>query len=114
MLHFRLDMYIWFTKNYIFKHTFCVQYPLVRVCFLDLIDSFSVSCEWGPWSEFSNCDKTCGGGKMFRNRTKLVTEQYGGTCPGLGNDVKECNIQNCPGKLQIVLINLISQNCKTQ
>ena len=58
-----------------------------------------VPCKWGPWTEFSQCDKSCGGGKTFRTRKKLVTEKYGGTCEGLAKFEKECNTQDCPGKL---------------
>ena len=58
-----------------------------------------VNCQWGSWTEFSQCHKSCGGGKTFRTRTKLVTEKYGGTCQGLAKFEKECNMQDCPGKL---------------
>ena len=61
--------------------------------------SFLVPCKWGPWTEFSKCDKSCGGGKTFRTRTKLVTEKYGGPCQGLAKFEKECNTQDCSGKL---------------
>ena len=71
---------------------------ILRLVF-ELCLSFLVPCKWGPWTEFSKCDKSCGGGKTFRTRTKLVTEKYGGTCQGLAKSEKECNIQDCPGKL---------------
>ena len=35
---------------------------------------------------------------MFKTRTKLVTEQYGGTCPGWDKVLKDCNPEPCPGK----------------
>ena len=75
------------------------------ICFLDLIDSISVPCVWGHWSEFSKCDKTCGGGKMFKTRIKVVTEQHGGACPGSDIVVKECNTQKCPGECLLDHIN---------
>ena len=61
-------------------------------------DTDHLDCVWGPWSVFSQCDKSCGGGKMFKTRTKLVTEQYGGTCPGWDKVIKNCNPEPCPGK----------------
>ena len=60
--------------------------------------SVLVPCVWGPWSKFSQCDRSCGGGKMFKSRTKLVTEQYGGTCPGWDKVIKNCNPEPCPGE----------------
>ena len=49
---------------------------------------------------FSQCDKSCGGGKMFKTRTKVVTEKHGGYCDNLAKVVKDCNTHHCPGKLQ--------------
>ena len=59
---------------------------------------FSENCVWGKWSVFSQCDKTCGGGKMFKTRNKLVIEENGGSCPGWDKVVKDCNPQPCPGR----------------
>ena len=36
---------------------------------------------------------------MYKTRTKLVTEQYGGSCPGWDKVEKDCNTHKCPGKL---------------
>ena len=64
----------------------------------------TVPCIWGPWSHFSSCDKSCGGGKMYKTRTKLVTEKYGGSCPGLDKVEKDCNTHKCPSKFIFPLL----------
>ena len=62
------------------------------------IISFIVNCVWGPWSDFSSCDKSCGGGKMYKTRMKLVTEKYGGSCSGWDKVEKDCNTHKCASK----------------
>ena len=57
-----------------------------------------VQCVWGEWSMFSQCDKSCGGGKMYKTRTKLEPAKYGGTCPGVAKVIKDCNTHKCPSK----------------
>ncbi|XP_053382197.1 collagen alpha-6(VI) chain-like [Mercenaria mercenaria] len=36
-------------------------------------DSCPVLCEWGPWSSWSDCSKTCGGGSLSRDRGLCCT-----------------------------------------
>ena len=66
-----------------------------------------VPCVWGPWTEFSQCDKSCGGGKKLKTRPKLVTEKYGGYCDNLAKVVKDCNTHHCPSKLRMVDIKVM-------
>jgi hypothetical protein len=55
-----------------------------------------VDCKVNDWSEWSNCNKPCGGGQMTRTRTIRVQPQYGGmSCPSL-SDVQDCNANPCP------------------
>ena len=35
---------------------------------------------------------------MYKTRAKLVTEKYGGSCPGWDKVEKDCNTHKCPGK----------------
>ena len=35
---------------------------------------------------------------MYKTRSKLVTEKYGGKCDGYDKIVKDCNTHKCPGK----------------
>ena len=63
---------------------------------------FLVPCVWGPWTEFSKCDKSCGGGKMVKTRTKVVEEKYGGYCDNIAEVVKDCNTQGCASKFLFI------------
>jgi hypothetical protein len=47
---------------------------------------------WGPWSEWSGCSHTCGGGKRLRLRSCLD----GDFCEGNSTYYDECNTQECP------------------
>ena len=58
-----------------------------------------VDCTWTSWNSWSNCTKSCGGGTRTKNRTKSVTEAYGGTCQGNTTETQVCNEQKCPGKI---------------
>ncbi|NP_001164716.1 semaphorin 5A-like protein [Saccoglossus kowalevskii] len=50
------------------------------------------------WSEWSECTVTCGGGIQERLRTCEYQPQGGGKmCENNTLEVKECNIQRCPG-----------------
>ena len=69
--------------EYIF--TFCLELIL------------PVDCIWAPWNSWSDCNKECGGGTRIKERTKSVTEAYGGICLGASTDSEDCNIQTCPG-----------------
>ena len=35
---------------------------------------------------------------MYKTRSKLVSEKYGGKCDGYDRIVKHCNTNKCPGK----------------
>ena len=57
-----------------------------------------VDCAWDEFGDWSSCDKTCGGGEQFRERTVLTEAQNGGqNCSGEGREVKACNVHNCAG-----------------
>ena len=58
---------------------------------------------WSRWSQWSACDKPCGGGKQKREREcNNPTPRFGGNdCPGLTNrnrQLRLCNTQACSGK----------------
>lgn len=58
----------------------------------------AVDCVWRPWSDWSQCNRLCGGGQQFRSRDKLL-EQYGGTpCEGEGHETRNCNTHHCPSE----------------
>ena len=50
-----------------------------------------------PWTEWSDCDLTCGGGTKYRNRT--CNGPYFGGVPCNGSNISSelCSQQPCPG-----------------
>ncbi|CAK8671661.1 unnamed protein product [Clavelina lepadiformis] len=56
-----------------------------------------VECVWGPWSDFSSCSVTCGGGTQSRFRNILHHASCGGSsCSGSSIESNFCNTQCCP------------------
>ena len=56
-----------------------------------------VLCEWGEW-EIGECSRSCGGGVKKLSRNKTVEELFT-ICEGNGSYEEDCNVQECPGKL---------------
>ena len=57
----------------------------------------AVDCEWGQWSPWDACTKTCGGGVKKRERVIKVKAYHGGEpCVGETKDTEECQTQQCP------------------
>uniref|UniRef100_A0A452VI64 ADAM metallopeptidase with thrombospondin type 1 motif 2 n=1 Tax=Ursus maritimus TaxID=29073 RepID=A0A452VI64_URSMA len=56
---------------------------------------------WGAWSPFGSCSRTCGTGVKFRTRQcdNPHPANGGRTCSGLGYDFQLCNSQDCPDSL---------------
>jgi hypothetical protein len=57
-----------------------------------------IDCQYGPYTAWSACDKSCGGGEKTRTRSVLVEpEANGKTCAEVGGatDVMFCNDQDC-------------------
>ena len=50
---------------------------------------------WGPWSNWSSCTVTCGGGSRERTRT-CGNHAMQGPCSGSGQETEVCNAQTCP------------------
>lgn len=61
-----------------------------------------VDGKWQPWSLWSGCSKTCGGGSQQRNRVCYGPFFGGQPCPGEREEVRRCNEKRCPGQLLIV------------
>ncbi|XP_045140613.1 A disintegrin and metalloproteinase with thrombospondin motifs 2 [Echinops telfairi] len=53
---------------------------------------------WGAWSPFGSCSRTCGTGVKFRTRQcdNPHPANGGRTCSGLGYNFQLCNPQECP------------------
>jgi len=54
-------------------------------------------CAFSDWSAWGRCDKTCGGGQMYRKRTLVAHNEHGGVCAQLSNlaETASCNTQPC-------------------
>ncbi|XP_048844172.1 A disintegrin and metalloproteinase with thrombospondin motifs 14 isoform X1 [Brienomyrus brachyistius] len=54
---------------------------------------------WGSWSKFGSCSRTCGGGVRSRSRQcDNPPPAYGGRdCPGSAFDYQMCSVEDCPG-----------------
>ena len=58
-----------------------------------------VDCQWNDFSKWSECDKTCGGGFQFRERSiKLLARRGGKPCSGETREKRKCNVFKCPRK----------------
>ena len=53
----------------------------------------ATDCKWNDWEQWNKCDKTCGStGTQLRQRSKNVTELYGGmACDGEPEETRPCN-----------------------
>lgn len=59
---------------------------------------------FSDWSDWYNCDSTCGGGIQWRNRSCIGTAFGGMPCKGEYNDSQACNEFNCPSKSKRFLL----------
>ena len=73
--------------------------------YLTNVSFLVVDCVWSQFGNWSECSKTCGGGKKTSKR-KIITEAIGGgkDCDGDNTKVESCNEQPCPGRLHIRVI----------
>ncbi|XP_068426649.1 adhesion G protein-coupled receptor B1 isoform X7 [Clinocottus analis] len=67
---------------------------------LETVDCFLGECpvdgKWQPWSLWTGCTKTCGGGSQQRNRICYGPFFEGLACPGEREEVRGCNEKRCP------------------
>ncbi|KAM3615154.1 uncharacterized protein V6R79_024121 [Siganus canaliculatus] len=67
---------------------------------LETVDCFLGECpvdgKWQPWSLWSGCSKTCGGGSQQRNRVCYGPFFGGQPCPGEREEVRRCSEKRCP------------------
>ncbi|KAK3105311.1 hypothetical protein FSP39_022254 [Pinctada imbricata] len=58
----------------------------------------AVDGQWGDWTNWSTCSKTCGGGQHFRSRScDNPTPAHGGVnCTGVLSIMEDCSTYLCP------------------
>eukprot|EP00930_Biecheleria_cincta_P099272 TRINITY_DN90909_c0_g1_i1.p1 TRINITY_DN90909_c0_g1~~TRINITY_DN90909_c0_g1_i1.p1 ORF type:complete len:1250 (-),score=93.25 TRINITY_DN90909_c0_g1_i1:232-3981(-) len=72
-------------KGGLFEETICN----VELC--------PVDCEWGSWSDWSGCSKSCGRGQRIATRNVMQQMSAGGqVCKGSNSKVDSCNEWDCP------------------
>ncbi|XP_023810079.1 hemicentin-1 isoform X2 [Oryzias latipes] len=61
-------------------------------------DPCPISGNWGTWSSWGSCSKTCNGGQMRRYRTcDSPRPAFGGrACAGADEQMQRCSIVSCP------------------
>ena len=52
-----------------------------------------VDGSWGPWEAWSQCTRTCGGGKA--ERTRECDDNGGRDCEGHATQTRDCNKDTC-------------------
>ncbi|XP_058494160.1 hemicentin-1 isoform X1 [Solea solea] len=57
-----------------------------------------INGNWGPWSSWGSCSKTCNGGQMRRYRTcdNPRPANGGRACAGADTQIQRCSTANCP------------------
>lgn len=56
----------------------------------------NVDCEWGPFSEWGHCTKSCGGGEQVRSRWIVrPAVNQGAACDGYFVETQKCNEHAC-------------------
>ncbi|XP_019904855.2 hemicentin-1 isoform X2 [Esox lucius] len=61
-------------------------------------DLCPVHGNWGPWSSWGSCSRTCNGGQMRRYRTcdNPRPANGGRACAGADSQIQRCSTANCP------------------
>ena len=52
---------------------------------------------WTSWTNWTECNMTCGGGHQERNRTCDGAAHGGAACVGDDGEIQLCNPEPCPG-----------------
>ncbi|KAK0141534.1 Adhesion G protein-coupled receptor B1 [Merluccius polli] len=67
---------------------------------LETVGCFLGDCpvdgKWQPWTSWTGCSKTCGGGSQQRQRVCSGPIFGGQPCPGEQEEVRQCNEKRCP------------------
>ncbi|XP_065187399.1 SCO-spondin-like isoform X2 [Sycon ciliatum] len=66
------------------------------------VDSCPVDGVWEPWSAWTDCPVTCGGGIQTRNRSCVPPLHNGKPCTGNIREVKTCASMQCPNGCELI------------
>ena len=85
-----------FIRNISIAPMLIFEFVLTRIYFL--FNSHLVDCEWGNYSAWTGCTKTCGTGQQYKFRTIKTHDANGGTAcdPNLNAEAQDCNTESCP------------------
>lgn len=64
--------------------------PAPKVC-----NDHSCDCKYDPWTAWTPCTKSCGGGRTQRTRKWVPDSSFAGTACADYNAEKDCNIHEC-------------------
>ena len=75
------------------------------LCHLKCDVCLIVDGSWSAWGAFEPCSKTCGDGEKTRRRVcnNPAPANGGRNCTGENLNTVPCNMQHCPGKIEIKL-----------
>ena len=79
------------------KWFLCFNYSVFTIPIFSFLAK--IDCKWGPYGNWSDCTKSCGGGFQTRLRDIDQQAQNGGAeCEGESTDLRVCAEHACPGK----------------
>ena len=71
----------------------CAQLSEMQAC---ETQSCPVDCIMDPWSAWTQCTKSCGGGHRTRQRSVFKEASSGGVACGITQDTQSCGADACP------------------
>lgn len=85
----------WNNTNMIISSVVSSSCLIIIFVFIYFVFFTKVDCEVDKRSDWSECDKDCGGGSQIRKRKIIKEAKNGGKECGKLKETKECNTQKC-------------------